>query len=96
MTDGDLVRFFVSLTPRQRDVVQLVSQGLTNPQVAALLHIRESVVAGHLTNIYAALGNFEGYSSPFLPSRYILVRLFGTFFQNHPELWQPGWEDYTG
>jgi DNA-binding NarL/FixJ family response regulator len=40
-----------SLTPRERDIVALVAEGLTNADVAARLSIRESTARNHLTSI---------------------------------------------
>ena len=86
MTDmGRLLQFYVGLTPRQRDVLRLVSKGLSNQQVAEQLYIAPSVVAGHLTNIYeqmaasAAVGDSR-------PNRYHAVHYFSRFFQQYPEL----------
>lgn len=84
--DAQLVRFYITLTPRQREVLQLVSLGLTNATVAARLHIRASVVAGHLTNIYAALRYVATPLPIHPPNRYLLVRLFAGFFEQHQEL----------
>ncbi|CAG1001228.1 hypothetical protein ANRL4_03162 [Anaerolineae bacterium] len=53
--DATLIKFYMGLTRRQREVLYWVSQGLTNAEVAGRLCIRSSVVAGHLTHIYAAL-----------------------------------------
>jgi DNA-binding CsgD family transcriptional regulator len=44
------------LTPRQAEVAQLVSKGLTDRQVAALLSINHRTVDGHLRRIFAKLG----------------------------------------
>jgi DNA-binding CsgD family transcriptional regulator len=43
------------LTPRERDVMRLVSQGLTNPQIARSLSVSTGTVRAHLENIYAKL-----------------------------------------
>jgi DNA-binding CsgD family transcriptional regulator len=45
-----------SLTPTERDVVRLVSEGLTNADVAARLFISPRTVQTHLTHIYTKLG----------------------------------------
>lgn len=44
------------LTPRQRQLLILVEQGLTNYQVARQLHIAEGTVRAHLNHIYSRLG----------------------------------------
>jgi DNA-binding NarL/FixJ family response regulator len=44
-----------SLTPRERQVLQLVSKGLTNKEIGAQLHIAENTVKNHLRNILEKL-----------------------------------------
>ena len=44
-----------TLTPRERDVVRLVSQGLKNKQIAERLSIADVTVRHHLTSIFAKL-----------------------------------------
>ncbi|HET8844741.1 MAG TPA: LuxR C-terminal-related transcriptional regulator [Ktedonobacteraceae bacterium] len=44
-----------SLTPRERDVLRLVAQGLTDAQVAELLFVSPRTVNFHLTSIYRKL-----------------------------------------
>jgi DNA-binding NarL/FixJ family response regulator len=45
-----------ALTPRQRQIALLVSEGLTDKLVAEQLNLAESTVKSHLHNIYAKLG----------------------------------------
>jgi len=45
-----------SLTEREREVVQLMSEGLRNKQIADRLGISETTVRHHLTSIFAKLG----------------------------------------
>ena len=45
-----------SLTPSERDVVQLVSQGLANNDIATRLFVSPRTVQTHLTHVYAKLG----------------------------------------
>jgi DNA-binding CsgD family transcriptional regulator len=45
-----------SLTPTERDVVQLVSEGLANNDIAARLFISPRTVQTHLTHVYNKLG----------------------------------------
>ena len=49
---GDLER----LTPRQRDVLELIAQGRTNAAIAARLGIAEKSVVQHVSRIYDDLG----------------------------------------
>jgi predicted ATPase/DNA-binding CsgD family transcriptional regulator len=45
-----------SLTPTERDVVRLVSEGLANNDVAARLFVSPRTVQTHLTHVYTKLG----------------------------------------
>ena len=45
-----------SLTPTERDVVQLVSEGLANNDIAARLFVSPRTVQSHLTHVYTKLG----------------------------------------
>jgi two-component system, NarL family, nitrate/nitrite response regulator NarL len=44
------------LTAREREIANLVSQALTNKQIASLLNITEATVKAHLTVIFRKLG----------------------------------------
>jgi DNA-binding CsgD family transcriptional regulator len=83
--DRHLLQFYVRLTSRQREVLQLVSTGLSNQEVANRLFIAASVVAGHLTNIYDEMGVLKQFSDK-RPNRYTAIRLFNSFFDRYPEL----------
>jgi DNA-binding CsgD family transcriptional regulator len=45
-----------SLTPREREVLALVAQGMTNPEIASALLIAPGTVRKHLDNVYRKLG----------------------------------------
>ena len=45
-----------SLTPTERDVVRLVSDGLANIDIATRLFVSPRTVQTHLTHVYAKLG----------------------------------------
>ena len=45
-----------SLTPTERDVVRLVSEGLCNKDIATRLFISPRTVGTHLTHVYTKLG----------------------------------------
>lgn len=85
ISDANLIRFYTRLTRRQREVVQLVSDGMSNPDVAKQLCVEPCVVAGHLTNIFEELGTLDEFADR-RPNRYTLVRLFAGFFERHPYL----------
>jgi DNA-binding NarL/FixJ family response regulator len=42
----------VDLTPREREVVSLLSQGLSNPQIGAKLHLSPRTVEKHVTSLF--------------------------------------------
>lgn len=46
----------VSLTDRQREIINLVAQGRGNDEIARRLHLSVRTVERHLSNIYARLG----------------------------------------
>ena len=45
-----------ALTPAERDVVRLVSEGLGNKDIATRLFVSPRTVQTHLTHVYAKLG----------------------------------------
>ena len=45
-----------ALTPREREVVSLLAEGLSNSQVAERLYISPRTAAVHVSNILAKLG----------------------------------------
>ena len=47
---------WASLTPAERDVVRLVSEGLANDDIAARLFVSPRTVQTHLTHVYTKLG----------------------------------------
>lgn len=46
---------FAALTRRERDLVELIAQGLDNAQVAVRLSVSEKTVRNHITSIFAKL-----------------------------------------
>jgi two-component system nitrate/nitrite response regulator NarL len=47
------------LTPREQEVLKLISEGRSAPEIAARLYIEPSTVKSHLQNIYEKLGVSE-------------------------------------
>ncbi|MUM36004.1 helix-turn-helix transcriptional regulator [Mycobacterium sp. CBMA361] len=47
---------WASLTPAERDVVRLVSEGLGNKDIATRLFVSPRTVQTHLTHVYSKLG----------------------------------------
>ena len=43
------------LTPREREILQLVAGGRTNAEIAEVLFVSDSTIKNHLTNIFAKL-----------------------------------------
>lgn len=46
---------FAELTPRERDLLELIAQGLDNAQIAARLSLSEKTVKNHITSIFMKL-----------------------------------------
>lgn len=46
---------FATLTPRERELIELIAQGRDNAQIAAHFDLREKTVRNHITNIFAKL-----------------------------------------
>jgi DNA-binding NarL/FixJ family response regulator len=44
------------MTPRQREVAQLVARGYSNAEIALALTVSPNTVKKHLKDLYAALG----------------------------------------
>src|SRR5205823_3824640 len=47
---------WASLTPAETDVVRLVAEGLTNPDIAARLFVSRATVKTHLVHVFSKLG----------------------------------------
>ncbi|MFJ4655272.1 response regulator [Nocardia sp. NPDC088792] len=46
----------ISLTAREREILQLIGEGLRNPEIAAHLVISEATVKTHINNLFAKAG----------------------------------------
>jgi DNA-binding NarL/FixJ family response regulator len=49
-------RGWESLTPTELEVVGLVTEGLSNPDIAARMFVSRETVKSHLSNIFVKLG----------------------------------------
>ena len=47
---------FASLSPREREVLALITEGLGNAQIAERLSISEKTVRNHVSNLFDKLG----------------------------------------
>lgn len=55
VSNDDLANFNI-LSERQREILELVAEGLANAQIAKRLYLTESTVKQHLRAVYKALG----------------------------------------
>jgi DNA-binding NarL/FixJ family response regulator len=55
-TDNQIAAALVTLTPREIEVLTLLSLGMRTKQIAATLHVNWRTVQFHLSNIYSKLG----------------------------------------
>jgi DNA-binding NarL/FixJ family response regulator len=61
------------LSPREREVLELVAQGLPNKRIALELSISEKTVKTHLTNIFERLGVSDRYQAALWAQRHGLA-----------------------
>lgn len=61
------------LSPREREVLELVAQGLPNKRIAFELSISEKTVKTHLTNIFERLGVSDRYQAALWAQRHGLA-----------------------
>jgi len=52
---GVSARAFPELTDREREVLDLIAQGLSNPEIATHLYLSPKTVRNHISNIFAKL-----------------------------------------
>ena len=71
--DADPVRLPDDLTPRERDVLNLLGQAMSNTQIARKLHIEESTVKTHVQSVLTKLGVRTRVQAALLANRSGLV-----------------------
>jgi DNA-binding NarL/FixJ family response regulator len=54
--ENPLETILAELTPREREILQLISQGSSNKEIAQALYISEKTVKNHITSILGRLG----------------------------------------
>lgn len=63
-----------ALTPRERQVLILVAQGLANKQIARRLGVSEKTVKAHLTKVFASIGVTDRTRAALWAERHGLLR----------------------
>ncbi len=76
---GEFIRRW--LTPAEREVVELVCQGLDNRAIAARLYKKEQTVANQLRNVYEKLREWLGYPAATV-ERSVLIAEFSSCFRS--------------
>lgn len=68
---------FDRLSERETEVLVLISQGASNPEIAASLHVSERTVKGHVGSIFAKLGARDRAAAIILAYEAGLIRVRG-------------------
>jgi pimeloyl-ACP methyl ester carboxylesterase/DNA-binding CsgD family transcriptional regulator len=55
-TDDSAADGIAALTTREREILDCIARGLTNPQIADWMHIAEKTVRNHVTSVFSKLG----------------------------------------
>ena len=74
LVPADCIARIRSLTPQQRRVFDLLSEGLSNKQIALRLDVHESTVKAHASAVFAKLGCNSRIKVALLALRCSLVR----------------------
>jgi len=54
--DDSIVKTEIKLTHREKEILQLLSEGLSNKQIADLLFVSERTIIGHKSNLFTKTG----------------------------------------
>lgn len=85
MHDAQITQLYIKFTQRKQEILTLLCDGWSNAEIAQRLFIASSVVAGHLTEIYAEIGNLDTFAQRQI-TRHVAVAIFAPFFERHPDL----------
>ena len=72
LEDGD-IPFTTSLSPREKEVLRLLTEGYTNTQISEMLSISHHTVKSHVINIFNKLGVSDRTQAAVLAIRYQLL-----------------------
>lgn len=86
MDEKRLIQFVVTLTPRQREVLQALCVGLQNDEIAERLFLSPKTVAEHITEIRSRAEQSFYSVEPLISRRTVLSRVFNPIFTRYPEL----------
>jgi len=64
-------RSIEDLTPREREVLALVGEGLANKQISRRLGIKEKTVKAHLSNVFQRIGVSDRTSAALWAARHL-------------------------
>jgi DNA-binding CsgD family transcriptional regulator len=74
------------LSPREREILALLAEGLSNKELARSLSVSENTVKTHLANLYAKLGVGRRTQALAVAQRLGVLKPAG----DHPEITRPG------
>ncbi|NMB24281.1 MAG: response regulator transcription factor [Firmicutes bacterium] len=66
---------FAKLTPREKEVLQLIAKGLANDEIAKTLFISRHTVKNHITSIYRKMGSRNRTKVALWAIRYGLISI---------------------
>ena len=66
---------FAKLTPREKEVLQLIAKGMANDEIARMLFVSKHTVKNHITNIYRKMGSRNRTKVALRAIRYGLISI---------------------